>query len=280
MCNAWNHSRSCNCGWGGGGYGGGYSHSHGTIHTVRYGGRSLYTMPTVDVCRENTYRWSLYYEDYTVPTSCPICGDAVFFVRHNGGSVWFDTLGYPWSKHSCFDMQPSRAPSVAVHSTQEIEHHHNINTTFRVYNHLHSHGDKFKDAVLGVIVESQSIRNESIKISINKVTNSRITWLMKDKVSVKELAGCLVLVDSVTGAVYVFLNDGIVEAERYAAEEANKQNETDFKVGDLVEHPKFGKGQVYGVERFAGDHKLSIYFNQIYEYKKVLASIANITKLN
>ncbi|GAW68752.1 hypothetical protein GPEL0_01f5229 [Geoanaerobacter pelophilus] len=167
-----------------------------------------------------------------------------------------------------------------MHSRQEIEHHYNINTTFGVYNHLHSQGDKFKDTVLGVIVESQSIRNESIKISINKVTNSRITWLIKDKVSAKELAGCLVLVDSVTGAVYIFLNDAIVEAERYTADEANKLNKPDFKVGDLVEHPKFGKGQVYGVERFAGDHKLLIYFSQIYAYKKVLAQIANITKLN
>jgi hypothetical protein len=236
-------------------------------------------MPTVDVCRENTYRWSLYYEDYTVPTRCPICGEAVFFVRHNGGSVWFDTLGYPWTKHSCFDMQPSRGPSIAANSTQEIEYHHHINTTFGVYNHLHSQGDKFKDAVLGVIVESQSIRNESIKISINKVTNSRITWLIKDKVSASELAGCLVLVDSITGAVYVFLNDAVVEAERYMADEDNKLNEPDFKVGDLVEHHKFGKGRVYDVERFGGDHKLSIYFSQICEHKKVLANVANITKL-
>jgi len=27
----------------------------------------------------------------------------VFFVRHNGGSVWFDQLGRPWPKHECFD---------------------------------------------------------------------------------------------------------------------------------------------------------------------------------
>ena len=27
----------------------------------------------------------------------------MFFVRHNGGSVWFDELGHPWPKHECFD---------------------------------------------------------------------------------------------------------------------------------------------------------------------------------
>ena len=36
-------------------------------------------------------------------TRCPICQAAVFFVRHNGGSVWLDgPLGAPWTKHGCF----------------------------------------------------------------------------------------------------------------------------------------------------------------------------------
>ncbi len=37
-------------------------------------------------------------------TSCPRCGEQVFFIKHNGGSVWIDIpLGYPWYKHKCFD---------------------------------------------------------------------------------------------------------------------------------------------------------------------------------
>lgn len=40
--------------------------------------------------------------------ACPQCGASVFFVRHNGGSVWLDDLGWPWPKHSCFaDSEPS-----------------------------------------------------------------------------------------------------------------------------------------------------------------------------
>ena len=31
--------------------------------------------------------------DFTRPTTCPECGDPVFFIRHNGGSVWVDELG-------------------------------------------------------------------------------------------------------------------------------------------------------------------------------------------
>lgn len=35
---------------------------------------------------------------------CPICGAEVFFIRHNGGSVWIDPpLGAPWCKHPCID---------------------------------------------------------------------------------------------------------------------------------------------------------------------------------
>jgi hypothetical protein len=37
-------------------------------------------------------------------TRCPKCGGEVFFVRHNGGAVWFDELGKPWDKHGCFDL--------------------------------------------------------------------------------------------------------------------------------------------------------------------------------
>lgn len=55
-------------------------------------GRQLYQRELEDVCH---------------PTSCPKCSVRVYFVRHNGGSVWFDDLGQPWPKHGCFDTAPS-----------------------------------------------------------------------------------------------------------------------------------------------------------------------------
>lgn len=37
-------------------------------------------------------------------TTCPECGCEVYFIRHNGGSVWIDPpLGPPWYKHPCMD---------------------------------------------------------------------------------------------------------------------------------------------------------------------------------
>jgi hypothetical protein len=46
-------------------------------------------------------------KSFTHPTKCPKCGDAVFYIEHNGGSVWFDDLGWPWPKHGCFDDEPA-----------------------------------------------------------------------------------------------------------------------------------------------------------------------------
>lgn len=34
-------------------------------------------------------------------TKCPECKAPVFFVRHNGGSVWLDDLCPPWPQHRC-----------------------------------------------------------------------------------------------------------------------------------------------------------------------------------
>ncbi len=47
------------------------------------------------------------FEDACWSTTCPECGEPVYFVRHNGGSVWFDSLGWPWEKHSCFYNEES-----------------------------------------------------------------------------------------------------------------------------------------------------------------------------
>lgn len=43
------------------------------------------------------------FKDLTHTTSCPKCNQDVYFIRHNGGSVWVDSLGWPWPKHACFE---------------------------------------------------------------------------------------------------------------------------------------------------------------------------------
>lgn len=97
VCNAWNHSPSCNCGWGGSGHSGG-----------RWGNLTRAArLAIIQDARSSTgyttiRRWRESSDDICRETTCPKCGAVVYFVRHNGGSVWFDSLGWPWPKHSCF----------------------------------------------------------------------------------------------------------------------------------------------------------------------------------
>ena len=80
MCNAWNHYAGCTCGWGTGDGG--------------FGGISSWVPPITNTI-----------ESYTNPNAlCPKCGASVFFyISSNGGRVFFDELGPPWSKHPCTD---------------------------------------------------------------------------------------------------------------------------------------------------------------------------------
>ncbi len=75
MCNAWNHPPSCSCGWGGEGHAGKRS------PLSRYDAWVPPLQPA--------------YESFTRPnSSCPVCGDPVFFYQSpTGGRVFFDELG-------------------------------------------------------------------------------------------------------------------------------------------------------------------------------------------
>jgi hypothetical protein len=54
---------------------------------------------------DGTSRWGCAeaVESACFLTHCPEgCGNDVFFIRHNGGSIWTDPpLGWPWVKHHC-----------------------------------------------------------------------------------------------------------------------------------------------------------------------------------
>lgn len=90
MCNAWNHPAGCDCGWGGNGWPHWGTWQAGTIH------RSL---PQVTHVSRTLRSYSYGRSDVCYPTKCPECGEEVYFVRHNDGSVWLDELGWPWPKH-------------------------------------------------------------------------------------------------------------------------------------------------------------------------------------
>lgn len=51
-------------------------------------------------------------ESRCLKTSCNVCGQPVFFIQHNGGSVFIDPpLGPPWYRHGCMPARTDREPS-------------------------------------------------------------------------------------------------------------------------------------------------------------------------
>jgi hypothetical protein len=86
-CNGHNHSPDCTCD-----FRGGHPNSGGAGN---YGGTGFST---------RTYTFSERFKDVCYPTKCPVKGcEPVWFIRHNGGSVWVDELRWPWHKHACLD---------------------------------------------------------------------------------------------------------------------------------------------------------------------------------
>ena len=111
MCNAFNHPLHCNCGWGGVWYG-----STGDSATWLFN-RPLHHPRKLG--RQNgTYQ--AISRGYTRPNStCPVCGQAVYFYASPyGGRVFFDELGPPWPKHPCTDNAGARQPQEAAATTR------------------------------------------------------------------------------------------------------------------------------------------------------------------
>ena len=97
-----NHYSNCSCGWCSGGWRGGWRSSFRGDFDSPPGGSSGGISNPYTVVEKSCDDTECCY-----PTKCSICGASVFFVRHNGGSVWFDHLGKPWPKHSCFSDSPN-----------------------------------------------------------------------------------------------------------------------------------------------------------------------------
>ena len=58
-----------------------------------------------------------------------------------------------------------------------------------------------------------------------------------------------------------------------------KKPETDFSVGDRVEHPQFGKGTVKAIQPVGGDNLITVYFGDS-EQKRLLEKYARLKKQN
>jgi hypothetical protein len=112
-----------------------------------------------------------YDDDYCRPTNCPRCGCSVFFIRHNGGSVWVDELGWPWPKHACFDNEASRE-----------------------YGRLVGLSTRFATPTAGVVTSVESLpSSQGLVLGIRTPEGHDYVWLIRSDTPPPSVVGSLVL---------------------------------------------------------------------------------------
>ena len=125
-------------------------------------------------------------------TKCPDCGGKVYFIRHNGGSVWIDPpLGPPWYKHPCMDTSYVAAKGVRSPVVPETDL------------------SKFKqrDGLLIGIVKEVEVSTSKLCSLVNIETGKDKSIVLLIKNNAGFLAGCLVLYDQREKSVSWVEND-------------------------------------------------------------------------
>jgi hypothetical protein len=125
-------------------------------------------------------------------TNCPACGDKVYFIRHNGGSVWIDPpLGPPWYKHCCMDKNYVAAKGIRSLVVTEI-----ALTKFRQPEGL----------ILGIVKEAEASASKRCSL-INIETGKDKSIVLLAKNNAGFLVGHLVIYDQHGKSVSLVEND-------------------------------------------------------------------------
>jgi hypothetical protein len=124
-------------------------------------------------------------------TNCPECRDPVYFIRHNGGSVWIDPpLGWPWYKHRCMDKSSSGPHGARTALGASISIPQNPTG---------------KGLIIGLVREAETSDTKAFTL-VNIETGKEISIILLLKNSAGFLVGQLVLYDQVARRVYRFEN--------------------------------------------------------------------------
>jgi hypothetical protein len=117
-------------------------------------------------------------QDFCRRTKCPECDAPVFFIRHNGGCLWVDELGWPWDKHPCMDNAPE-----ASATWQKL---------------LASASERKTDrgaVVLAVVFDPRGWECAAV---IAEPGGQRRVWMVEDVADPRKLLGALVIVSPET----------------------------------------------------------------------------------
>jgi hypothetical protein len=251
MCNAWNHAFGCDCGWGGG-YNGGRTYT-GQADAV-YSPISDYY-----VYQSGVFRWRHYEDNFCRPTYCPICREEVFFVRHNGGSVWFDSLGKPWPKHACFDTSKTRN-RYYYHSIE-----YGWNSTYGVHKRLLRYAREYDIDWFGIVTEVEfqpgQLQN---RLKFRSANDEMDIVYISSQYDLTPLIGEFVLVSTEMRIIIFVCLDKVVPFQTEP-----------FIIGATYWHKTFGQGTLQSVRKDDVDFRVVVDFGDV-GAKLLRASAANL----
>jgi len=254
MCNAFNHSEDCRCGWGGEGH-------SGKIVRLFVGGIEPYhLLPKIITGKNGTYCWSTNEEKFSYPTKCPLCSESVYFVRHNGGSVWFDSLGNPWDKHACFDKAPDSKESQQEFLPTDINYQFSINTTYHVHNKLKEYSDKDGYA-LGIISKAQYQHHNRSEITFIISSDETFVFDIQTDSPLNHLVGALAIYNSRINKFFILFHDNSLELnwkEIPVIMSSTNINACRYSKYNYIKHPKFGICKILEVDTSKRGYKLTL----------------------
>ncbi len=202
-----NHYSDCTCGWCCGG-----SRSVGDIEVNS---------------------WQHRDEDFRKPAICSKCNNPVFFIRHNGGRVCFDKLGYPWPIHPCYEYDRN---TVLLHRL------------------LMDHQKYATESVLGVVLGTETRRTAmNNRIIIRCSDGTMIDQAVTSQCDFKQLPGSLVLIarDTKGGLSLRFVSNDFcvksrVEKRVFLRFESSDSNILDTTVQRITAELQVAGGVVQG----------------------------------
>ena len=142
--------------------------------------------------RPENYTWGSR-SSYAAPTRCPECHASIYFIRHNGGCVWLDALGWPWPKHGCFVKE--REPNWAGFIREKLSQPNHISDKASIQSAENGEQDRF---FVGVIVEVRAKFNgpeRFIALAVEGSYDKKMCVAVPEDRAPISYMDCLVVID-------------------------------------------------------------------------------------
>jgi hypothetical protein len=164
-------------------------------------------------------------------------------VRHNGGSVWFDELGWPWPVHACFATPGTKRAGIAT----PFAIHESTNTTPRVSEALLLLVGRNRDARLGLVKRVIALGRNFRLVTVLTADGVDREVAVEVGTAPAALVGTFAVYTPSDWLVAFLCNDLAIRGwwlDQPPGDWRPLRPNHEFAVGDLIFHMKFGLGVV------------------------------------